>query len=341
MSILFALLGAFSQALTSVLQRLANIAGADEKRSIWQTTLFLIRQPMWLLGMVCMGGTFVFTALALYFGRAGHRAADPGHRAHLHPGPAGPVAPRPHRHPDLGCRRASCVPASSGSWWRPIPAKGTDTPRPTGWIVALGQPRPDHRGPHDPQPLGIAGPPGRPARCRRRPGVGHRRRLRQGRHRGAGPRRLGRSVPPLAGVRGGGERRDSGPSCSSRRSPSARWPPPSRPCSSSTHWPVSPSVSSSSVSSSTARRSPSSLQVAFLAAMFVGVVLLVEVGASRNGGTHQAIAADRGDRRCRTRAVLTISAATRRVVPGPEFGGGTSLDGPGDRGQYRANLRFR
>ena len=23
---------------------------------------------MWLLGMVCMGGTFVFTALALYFG---------------------------------------------------------------------------------------------------------------------------------------------------------------------------------------------------------------------------------------------------------------------------------
>jgi drug/metabolite transporter (DMT)-like permease len=68
MSILFALLGAFSQALTSVLQRLANVAGSDEKRSAWNTTKFLIRQPMWLLGMVCMGGTFVFTALALYFG---------------------------------------------------------------------------------------------------------------------------------------------------------------------------------------------------------------------------------------------------------------------------------
>jgi drug/metabolite transporter (DMT)-like permease len=68
MSIVFALLGAFSQALTSVLQRLANIAGSDEKRSFWQTSRFLIRQPMWLLGMVCMGGTFVFTALALYFG---------------------------------------------------------------------------------------------------------------------------------------------------------------------------------------------------------------------------------------------------------------------------------
>jgi drug/metabolite transporter (DMT)-like permease len=68
MSILFALLGAFSQALTSVLQRLANVAGSDEKRSGWETTKFLIRQPIWLLGMVCMGGTFIFTALALYFG---------------------------------------------------------------------------------------------------------------------------------------------------------------------------------------------------------------------------------------------------------------------------------
>jgi drug/metabolite transporter (DMT)-like permease len=68
MSILFALLGAFSQALTSVLQRLANIAGEDTKKSAWETTRYLIRQPLWLLGMVCMGGTFVFTALALYFG---------------------------------------------------------------------------------------------------------------------------------------------------------------------------------------------------------------------------------------------------------------------------------
>jgi len=68
MSILFALLGAFSQALTSVLQKLANVAGAHETRSGWETTKYLIRQPIWLLGLVCMGGTFVFTALALYFG---------------------------------------------------------------------------------------------------------------------------------------------------------------------------------------------------------------------------------------------------------------------------------
>jgi drug/metabolite transporter (DMT)-like permease len=68
MSILFALLGAFSQALTSVLQKLANVAGSDQPRSAWETTKYLIRQPIWLLGLVCMGGTFIFTALALYFG---------------------------------------------------------------------------------------------------------------------------------------------------------------------------------------------------------------------------------------------------------------------------------
>ena len=69
LSILFALLGAFSQALTSVLQKLANVAGPATKRSAWETTKFLVRQPIWLLGMLCMGGTFVFTALALYFGQ--------------------------------------------------------------------------------------------------------------------------------------------------------------------------------------------------------------------------------------------------------------------------------
>jgi drug/metabolite transporter (DMT)-like permease len=70
MSIGFALLGAFSQALTSVLQRLANIGDdAEQKRGGWETAKYLVGQPIWLLGMLCMGGTFVFTALALYFGQ--------------------------------------------------------------------------------------------------------------------------------------------------------------------------------------------------------------------------------------------------------------------------------
>jgi drug/metabolite transporter (DMT)-like permease len=68
-SVLFALLGAFSQGLTSVLQRLANVSGSEEGRSAWGTTKYLVRQPMWLLGMLTMGGTFIFTALALYFGQ--------------------------------------------------------------------------------------------------------------------------------------------------------------------------------------------------------------------------------------------------------------------------------
>ena len=91
MSVLFALLGAFSQALTSVLQRLANVSGSEEGRSGWGTAKYLMRHPMWLLGMVTMGGTFVFTALALYFG-TGHGPAPVGHRAHLHARPAGRLA---------------------------------------------------------------------------------------------------------------------------------------------------------------------------------------------------------------------------------------------------------
>jgi drug/metabolite transporter (DMT)-like permease len=68
LSLVFALLGAFSQALTSVLQRLANVGGEHTKRSGWEQTKYLVRQPMWLAGMATMGGTFVFTAVALYLG---------------------------------------------------------------------------------------------------------------------------------------------------------------------------------------------------------------------------------------------------------------------------------
>jgi drug/metabolite transporter (DMT)-like permease len=64
----FALLGAFSQALASVLHRMTNAGDDGEKRPLVQTVSRLVRQPRWLLGMVAMGGTFVFTALALYFG---------------------------------------------------------------------------------------------------------------------------------------------------------------------------------------------------------------------------------------------------------------------------------
>src|ERR1019366_6523907 len=63
-SIGFAALGGFSQALTAVLQRSANVSGSEKKWSAWDPTPYLVRQTMWLLGMACIGGTLVFTALA-------------------------------------------------------------------------------------------------------------------------------------------------------------------------------------------------------------------------------------------------------------------------------------
>jgi drug/metabolite transporter (DMT)-like permease len=137
MSILFALLGAFSQALTSVLQRLANVSGADQKRSAWETTLFLIRHPMWLLGMLCMGGTFVFTALALYFGELATvqpilvteliftlalRALWLGDR----------IATR-----TWGAAALLCA-GLIGFLVAAHPQEGHGHPTPSGWIVALG-----------------------------------------------------------------------------------------------------------------------------------------------------------------------------------------------------------
>ena len=67
-SILFALLGAFTNATTAVLQRLASVSRPKEVTRGWRIALYLVRQPLWLLGLAFMGATFVFTAVALYFG---------------------------------------------------------------------------------------------------------------------------------------------------------------------------------------------------------------------------------------------------------------------------------
>jgi drug/metabolite transporter (DMT)-like permease len=68
-SILFALLSAFSNATTAVLQRLASVSHPDEEGKGWRSALVLARDPRWLLGMAFMGGTFAFQAIALYFGQ--------------------------------------------------------------------------------------------------------------------------------------------------------------------------------------------------------------------------------------------------------------------------------
>ncbi len=68
MAVLFALLSAFATATTAVLQRLASVS-QPETSGGWRTVLALVRDPRWLLGLVFFGGTFVFQAIALYFGQ--------------------------------------------------------------------------------------------------------------------------------------------------------------------------------------------------------------------------------------------------------------------------------
>src|SRR5664280_372534 len=53
----------------SVVQRLAHVSAPPEVSTGWRKALYLFRQPLWLLGLLFLVGTFVFTATALYFGQ--------------------------------------------------------------------------------------------------------------------------------------------------------------------------------------------------------------------------------------------------------------------------------
>src|SRR5215472_17266513 len=67
-AIIFAVLSALSNAYSAVLQRLAATRRAPEPRRAWRAAIDLVRQPVWLLGVLFLVGTFGFQALALYFG---------------------------------------------------------------------------------------------------------------------------------------------------------------------------------------------------------------------------------------------------------------------------------
>jgi drug/metabolite transporter (DMT)-like permease len=67
MAIFFALLSAFSNATTAVLQRQASVSKPEDLKG-WQSARALVRDPRWLVGLLFMGGTFVFQAIALYYG---------------------------------------------------------------------------------------------------------------------------------------------------------------------------------------------------------------------------------------------------------------------------------
>ncbi len=67
-SVLFAFAAALTSALNVVTQHVASTSapGKDRGRRL---ALYLIRNPLWLFGVVAMIGSFVFQALALYNGR--------------------------------------------------------------------------------------------------------------------------------------------------------------------------------------------------------------------------------------------------------------------------------
>jgi drug/metabolite transporter (DMT)-like permease len=68
-AIVFAVLSALTNACSAVLQRLAVVDHTSTAgRSGWRTAIGLLRQPAWLFGALFLVGTFVFQALALYFG---------------------------------------------------------------------------------------------------------------------------------------------------------------------------------------------------------------------------------------------------------------------------------
>lgn len=86
--------------------------GSEKKRSAWDTTRYLVPQPMWLMGLVCMGGTLVFTALADV---------------------------QPILVIELIFTLALRAPVCSDSWRWSIRQEGHRNPTLTGWIVALAR----------------------------------------------------------------------------------------------------------------------------------------------------------------------------------------------------------
>jgi drug/metabolite transporter (DMT)-like permease len=69
MSVLFALLAGLTNGSTALFQRVANVSAPKEIANWRQHARYLIARPLWLMGLACLILTFVFTAIALYFGQ--------------------------------------------------------------------------------------------------------------------------------------------------------------------------------------------------------------------------------------------------------------------------------
>ena len=66
--ILLALVASLFTATSSVAQRVAAAPAPGEISFSWKLVSFLVRRPIWFLGILCMIGGFIFQLLALHFG---------------------------------------------------------------------------------------------------------------------------------------------------------------------------------------------------------------------------------------------------------------------------------
>lgn len=67
MTVVFALLAAFSNALNVTTQHKASIASPQRTKG-WRLVVYLFKNPLWLFGWIALLGAFVFQALALNHG---------------------------------------------------------------------------------------------------------------------------------------------------------------------------------------------------------------------------------------------------------------------------------
>ena len=68
MTILFALIAAFCNALNLVTQHIASMSDPAHSKG-WRFVRYLLSNPLWLFGWVALAGAFVFQALALHNGQ--------------------------------------------------------------------------------------------------------------------------------------------------------------------------------------------------------------------------------------------------------------------------------
>ena len=66
-AVVFALAAAFCSAVNLMTQHAASISAPKQEKG-WRLALYLVRQPLWLLGWAAAGGIFAFQALALHNG---------------------------------------------------------------------------------------------------------------------------------------------------------------------------------------------------------------------------------------------------------------------------------